>query len=204
MPNSGFVYVMARANGHLKVGFSTDPERRLPQVEGARSVEAQWSHPQAYRVERTAHRLLRAHRRDGEWFAAGHITVYQAVINAMAEIGDQAKIGGPSIPSPDGVYRIGYARDFGGITDAEQMIWLLAQGVPRPNIYADMPGLRRGLGSALKDAREGDIFACWTPDMFDDREIIEARFAEHGVRTLYNQFGARDAELADKRRRMNA
>lgn len=203
MPNDGFVYVMSRDNGHLKVGFSTDPERRLFEVEGARSVVAQWQHPQAYRVERAAHRVLRAYRMDGEWFAAGHLTVYQAVIDAMTAVGEPMTVGGGSIPSPDGVYRIGYARDFGGTSDAEQMAWLLENGVPRQNIYVDVFGLRRKLEAALKDAREGDIFACWSPDMFDDRAITEARLSEHSVRTLYNQFGARDPELADKRRRMN-
>lgn len=203
MPNDGFVYVMSRDDGHLKVGFSPDPGRRLFEVEGARSVVAQWQHPQAYRVERAAHRVLRAYRRDGEWFAAGHLTVYQAVIDAMATVGDQTMVGGESIPSSDGLYRIGYARDFGGVSDAEQTAWLLQNGIPEQNVYVDIDGLRCKPEAALKDAREDDIFACWSPEMLDDRAITEARLSRNGVRTLYNQFGARDPDLADKRRRMN-
>jgi hypothetical protein len=194
MPSSGFVYVMSRDNGHVKVGFSTDPHRRLSEVDGARSILALWQHESAFRIEQMAHRLLGAeYRQDGEWFAADRFTVYRAIVTAMerCEGNPTAGITGYPLPPmeevpPDGRYRVGYGRPLPSVPAGQQMSWMLAMGAVEQRIYisAGKPDLE--LASAIKDARETDIFLAWCPEVFGaNLEQVQGALADKGAELVY-------------------
>lgn len=102
------VYVIWRDDGAHKIGFSTDPEKRIQGLMScsghmmllAFSVERP---NDAAQIERSSHRSLRQHRLGGEWFRVDEDMAINAVTRAcwdadrhheqMARIGLIDKIG---------------------------------------------------------------------------------------------------------------
>lgn len=58
MSNLASVYVMERADGVLKIGYSVLPERRKWELGGLRLLHTSIEHANARRVENLAHRIL--------------------------------------------------------------------------------------------------------------------------------------------------
>lgn len=85
------LYIMQDAEGLLKLGYSTDPERRRRQVEGIwRPVELVHQTENIENVERVellAHRVLALHGRhvQAEWFAASVEDAKQAIAIAQRQ-----------------------------------------------------------------------------------------------------------------------
>lgn len=189
-----YIYVMDRANGHMKIGFSTDPFRRLPGVLGAQSVLAMWEHDDAYQVEQAAHRLLAEFRQDGEWFAVTRYRAFNAVVEAMyahdgtAHIERVIPMDGadreiPPVPTVDPErHHLGYLCPLPGVPAGQQMKWLLASGVSDLDVYKEArPGQQ--LDASMKDCRDGDLFFAWSSAVFGERAdaiaaLIKAKGAD--------------------------
>jgi hypothetical protein len=90
LPDPGFLYVMAMDDGHRKVGVSSDPAKRVGQVNtnSPRRVwlEGAWSHRNPFAVEKRVHRDLHLTRVGGEWFFAEQKDVFDAVLAALRAI----------------------------------------------------------------------------------------------------------------------
>lgn len=74
---TGFVYMMApedsceqEAFGHVKIGFSGDPDSRLRQIQTGCPTRLRIARmvPATVRVEQALHEFAREHRSSGEWF----------------------------------------------------------------------------------------------------------------------------------------
>jgi hypothetical protein len=69
---AGMVYVIGSDGGLTKIGFSRAPAKRIRALLNDTGYKnprvAIYSHADAWRLEKEAHRLFQAHRRDGEWF----------------------------------------------------------------------------------------------------------------------------------------
>ena len=67
----GFVYVVSGEGGLLKIGWSSNPERRLKelQVASPHSLKFLKTWPGSMEEEKALHRLLMDHRVHGEWFS---------------------------------------------------------------------------------------------------------------------------------------
>lgn len=95
---TGFVYVIGLGDGLMKIGISNNPLARLGGLQTASPqklvlVETfERPHGDARWVERTAHRLLHAHRQEGtEWFSVTAREAIEAVRKAC-EAGDARAI----------------------------------------------------------------------------------------------------------------
>lgn len=181
-----FVYVMHRSNGDMKIGFSYEPARRRPQVEGAIGVLASWEHPQARLVENAAHQLLRPARRDGEWFAVDRYTAFDAVSRAMREIDSEMSGALPqeAQPTADSGPRhcLGYARALPTVSVASQVRWMISR-VAQEDLFIEMlPAADFQLNSALKDVRSGDLFFVWSAGVFGKSAAeVEAVIKRNGA-----------------------
>ena len=83
------VYILQRPDGLIKIGFSTDPTKRLRSLEtqGGFDAASAWvSVPveNAKAVEAKAHEKLAEHRVIGEWFKADFDDAIQTVIDALS------------------------------------------------------------------------------------------------------------------------
>lgn len=187
-----YIYVMTRANGHMKIGFSIDPLRRLSQIKGAGSVLALWVHDNVREVEAFAHQSLAPYRRDGEWFAVDCHAAFAAVTKAIKECSPKTQQRpeppippAPEIPDEDR-HRLGYLRPISSATIEQQQMWLLAAGVSELDIFADEPHEIRLLSASLKDCREGDIYCAWSPDVFGDRaSVVAEAVARRGAKLVF-------------------
>lgn len=67
---SGFVYAIGDGEGRVKIGWSRNPVRRLPNIQTACAGKATLlGLVRATKVQETEiHQLLHAHRHHGEWF----------------------------------------------------------------------------------------------------------------------------------------
>ena len=86
-PGRNFVYVMSRADGCHKIGFSQDLTRRQRALQNEFRMPIQLVHyidrpGDANPAEWYAHYLLREHRRDGEWFAVEAARAVEAIQQA--------------------------------------------------------------------------------------------------------------------------
>ena len=70
VPEGEFVYFIAGA-GLIKIGFTTDLDRRLNEIQSLSPVRVWLIHsfPGGYAHERELHRMFAPHRKWGEWFA---------------------------------------------------------------------------------------------------------------------------------------
>lgn len=87
MPN--YVYLIEAPGGLVKIGISRNPQARLGGLQGgmplALHLARTWARPHgdAGKVERTAHRLLHAHRQGNtEWFKVATAEAAKAVEKA--------------------------------------------------------------------------------------------------------------------------
>ncbi|MGB3833736.1 MAG: GIY-YIG nuclease family protein [Mesorhizobium sp.] len=81
--NPGFVYVLAAVNGGVKVGASTDPVRRLKQINAGKLIDAEIVYQAHFNdyfdAERRAHALLRKWCLSNEWFSCPQDVAVEAV-----------------------------------------------------------------------------------------------------------------------------
>jgi hypothetical protein len=79
----GFVYVLAAQHGGIKVGCSTDPQRRLISINRNKSINAKIIHTREFadyeRAEYLAHSLLSKYCLSREWFSCSPETAIAAV-----------------------------------------------------------------------------------------------------------------------------
>lgn len=189
-----YIYVMDRADGACKIGFSSDPYRRLGEVPEALSILALWAHDKAFRIEQAAHELLAAANVGGEWFAVERYAAFDAVSRAMREfdaaspkeilLSDLAGDFDVPIPPYDldaERYRLAYLRPIVAAPPGKQMKWLLAAGVDNANIYMESE-ISSQLAASMKDVREGDLFFAWSGEVFGPQEAdIRMRIADRGA-----------------------
>lgn len=100
-----FVYLMRRADGRWKIGFSCDPQARSTflQTEFRQrfTVVRTWQRADAYRVEQIAHRLLRLHL---DLATPGRETFKCSRTAALAAIKEAIRIADtppPAAPDPE-------------------------------------------------------------------------------------------------------
>jgi hypothetical protein len=82
-----FVYVIEGHAGHHKIGVSTDPIARLAQLQTGSPVPLRFAYigvtsNSGYEIEQSAHALLDAHRKEGEWFLVPASIAIGATIEA--------------------------------------------------------------------------------------------------------------------------
>lgn len=91
MSEDPYVYLARRSDGVYKIGFSANPQRRMKDLrtdfgKKFKLVKA-WQRSDAYRVEKTAHRLLRlkTHLASAGWetFRAPRKTIIAAIEEAI-------------------------------------------------------------------------------------------------------------------------
>jgi len=77
-----YIYVI-RCNDKFKIGYSSDPERRLKQLQTSNSEKLvlEWSRERAdaCKLEKHLHRVFGQYRIRGEWFDAKTLTVDQII-----------------------------------------------------------------------------------------------------------------------------
>jgi len=80
---SGYVYFLQIGNA-VKIGFSTNPFRRISKMDRSSSVPSLFvSVPGTRYDEKTLHRRLDAYRRNGEWFTASG-PVQRVIVRSVA------------------------------------------------------------------------------------------------------------------------
>ncbi|WP_352970943.1 GIY-YIG nuclease family protein [Mesorhizobium sp. M1334] len=85
-----FIYIATAEHGGLKVGYSTNPVRRLVAINRRRHIGAkiahvvETDHPQ--QCEFLAHRALKTYRLDGEWFSCPLAVAIEAVESASRAV----------------------------------------------------------------------------------------------------------------------
>ena len=89
---SGFIYVLKAADGSLKIGFTTDPKKRISQLQSASSqaLKSVCVVPGTRAHERHIHRRLGAYRIRGEWYSSSLIVdecVSKLIREAWGDIG---------------------------------------------------------------------------------------------------------------------
>jgi predicted GIY-YIG superfamily endonuclease len=95
MSNSA-VYVIAATEGHIKVGVSTDPRKRMASLQCGWPTKLQLAHVEnveglkATAVERAAHALLHEVHSHGEWFTTDVDRAVAAIRQAAQELRNQA------------------------------------------------------------------------------------------------------------------
>ncbi|MGV4985812.1 GIY-YIG nuclease family protein [Streptomyces sp. NRAIS4] len=84
------VYVIGASDSPVaKIGVSTDPERRLRQIQSMSPLrlEILWTCPGSYPLEGRLHAQLRAYRSHGEWFDFQDLDPMTVVEDALAAVG---------------------------------------------------------------------------------------------------------------------
>ncbi|MFI0742684.1 GIY-YIG nuclease family protein [Streptomyces sp. NPDC021100] len=88
------VYVIGASGSPVaKIGVSTDPERRLRQIQSMSPLrlEILWTCPGSYPLEGRLHAQLRAYRSHGEWFDFQDLDPVKAVQGAVSKVqGEEA------------------------------------------------------------------------------------------------------------------
>lgn len=100
-PASGqCVYVIEGSHGAIKIGISSDPEKRRATLQTGAPHHlflafAIYAGDAAFDVEQEAHAILDAHRMPGEWFAVSKelaiATVYGAAARLGVSLGDEPR-----------------------------------------------------------------------------------------------------------------
>jgi hypothetical protein len=88
-----FAYVIANEIGHHKIGVSTNPLRRIAELQTGSSSALRFAYigvtpSTAYAIEDGAHDLLAAHQTINEWFAVPASIAIGAVIEAAGRLGE--------------------------------------------------------------------------------------------------------------------
>lgn len=90
MTETGFVYMVAVADGHRKVGTSRDPVKRALTLQTSHPqrmhLEGMWSHRDPYAVEREVHRALKSCRVSGEWFLVTRTSALEVILAALKTV----------------------------------------------------------------------------------------------------------------------
>ena len=182
--SGNYVYVINRADGALKVGFSKNPDQRLASRRGflgeAASVVFSLHRPlgDAHRVEKMAHKVLQAFDVGYEWFDVTPEMARSAVVYAGLLADNKRSVPKPAIYPTWGetldplstALLIGYVRPLPGLTRGEQVVALRRRGVASENIYHDEVQCRDGWSASLKDVRKGDTFLIPRREMLGSTE----------------------------------
>jgi hypothetical protein len=88
-----FIYVIEGENGHHKIGVSRDPIQRLAQLQTGSHVPLKFAYigvtpGTGYDIEQSAHTLLDAHRKQGEWFSVPASIAIGAAMEAASRLGE--------------------------------------------------------------------------------------------------------------------
>ena len=88
-----FVYVIEGESGHHKIGVSRDPIRRLADLQTGSHVRLKFAYigvtpGTGYDIEQSAHQLLDAHRKEGEWFLVPASIAIGATLEAASRLGE--------------------------------------------------------------------------------------------------------------------
>jgi len=91
-PIGGYVYVIRSESGHVKLGSSVQPIRRLAQLQTGSPhllelIETISVTTDPYEIEREAHALLDRYRVNGEWFATSPELAMAAIYAAADKLG---------------------------------------------------------------------------------------------------------------------
>lgn len=76
MTKKPYIYLIISTSGHVKIGYSNDPQRRLKELRKTQGpfqydIEYLWefeSEEQAKYIEKQIHSMYKDHRVNGEWF----------------------------------------------------------------------------------------------------------------------------------------
>lgn len=189
-----FLYMM-RCGGFVKIGHATKPQRRLKEVRAGNPAEVTLEYVVECQtgavslLEGLVHDQLSKFRHRGEWFAATNNDA-QAALDRVHALYERAIAawGNAEMTASEVAAEVGI-----------DLRTLHARLGPRKNFNPSINTSHIKKWAIPRDLAE---MRWYDPATYPDKQAI-ADACQVSVRTLYNQFGARDPALADKRKRMN-
>lgn len=188
-----FLYMM-RCGGFVKIGHATKPQRRLAEVRAGNPAEVTLEYVVECRtdavslLEGLVHDQLSKYRHRGEWFAATSDDA-QAALDKVHALYERAIVawGNADMTAAEVAAEVGI-----------DLRTLHARLGPRKNLN---PSISTRYLKKWAIPRDLALMRWRDQITYPDKQAI-ADACQVSVRTLYNQFGPRDPELADKRERM--